>query len=729
MRDADAAKERLLSDNAALRQRVADLEAAEATRLQVEERLQHHNALLQSISQIQSEFIVEADPRLSFDRLLRTLLPLTHSEYGFIGEIRRRGAGELYLKTDAITDAAWDPDSQAFSTRHAPDGLEFHNAQTLCGVVLATGEPFIANDLSTNPRRSDLPAGAPSLRAFLGMPVIYQGSMIGMVGLANRPDGYDAALIALLQPALLTCGAIFGVQRQRQRRAQAAAALRESEQRYRQLVDSSQGLICAHDLAGDVLSINPAAAQTLGDEPQALVGRNLRTFLADSTRHLFDTYLERMRRDGTARGLMRVATTTGDERVLTYHNRLIEDAGKAPYVLGHAQDITEHRRIEEALRQSEAQFRALAEGSLQGICIDRDFKPLFMNQACADIFGYETPDELLRMDTLLPLFPPEQWEPLQRARRARLRGEPVPNQYEMQAVRKDGARLWLDVKVQVMQWDGAPAVQVTFFDITRRKLLEDQLRQSQKMEAIGALAGGIAHEFNNMLAAILGFTQLASAKAPAESPVSQHLRAVQSAGERAKDLVQQLLTFSHPSSNQQEPVIIAPVIQEALNRIRASLPATIEMRQNIAPESGAVLANAAQLCQVLMNLCANAAYAMRQTGGILEVSVDNIDVNGAGAPVHPDLQPGTYVRVRVRDTGGGIPADAIGRIFDPFFTTKAVGEGAGMGLAMAYGIVRAHGGVIHAESAPESGAIFTIYLPRLPETPLETPQTSTYQPE
>ena len=631
------------------------------------------------------------------------------------------------------------------------------------------------------------------------------------------------------------------------KRTQAETALRVSEQRYRQIVDSSQGLICLHDLAGVILSINPAVAQMLGDEPQTFVGQNLRALLSPSVQHLFDAYLERMQRHGTARGLMRVATRAGNERVLTYHNRLIENAGEAPYILGHAQDITDRVQAEAGLRASEAKFRDLIEGSIQGILIHRDDRVLFANQAYAEIFGYASLDELYHLNSVWSLVAPQdrerlltyrgdflagrevpahyeyqgirqdgslvwldlmvrrvtwdeqpatqsivvditerkraeealrqseeqyrslvegslqgisitlgdkrlfantalarilgyedprvligqpvrnqvarhEWARLRANAQARRQGDPVPSRYEYQGVRADGALIWLEMLISPITWEGQSARLVTLVDITERKQaeaerqrLETQLHQMQKMDAIGALAGGIAHEFNNMLTAILGYTQLASAKAPADSPVSQYLEGVETAGNRAKDLVQQLLAFSHPSDHKREAVSLTQVIQEAFKLLRASLPATIEIRQRMAPETGMVLADATQLHQVLMNLCANAEHAMREAGGVLEVSTDPVEVDDADAACHPELQPGSYVRVRVRDTGSGIPAKALDRIFEPFFTTKTVGEGTGMGLAIVHGIITKHGGVIRAESAPEAGTTFTIYLPRLPD--------------
>jgi CheY-like chemotaxis protein len=188
---------------------------------------------------------------------------------------------------------------------------------------------------------------------------------------------------------------------------------------------------------------------------------------------------------------------------------------------------------------------------------------------------------------------------------------------------------------------------------------------------------------------------------------------VYTAGQRAKELVQQILTFSRPHDHSREPVLLSGVIQDALKFLRASLPSTIEMRQHIAPETDTVLANANQLHQVLMNLCANAEYAMRETGGILEVGVDAVEIDAAVAASPPALPPGWYVRVRVRDTGAGIPVDVVDRVFEPFFTTKGIGEGTGMGLAIVHGIVTSHGGAMAVDSTLGEGTTFTLYLPQM----------------
>src|SRR4029434_6457965 len=246
--------------------------------------------------------------------------------------------------------------------------------------------------------------------------------------------------------------------------------------------------------------------------------------------------------------------------------------------------------------------------------------------------------------------------------------------------------------------------------MVERQCLAEELRQVQKMEAVGRLAGGVAHDFNNILAAMIGFTELATQNMPASSPAWHQLQEVLRAGQRAKALVHQILTFSRRTAQVHTPVQLPLLVEEALALLRASLPSTLEIRRHLDPAVGAVLADPTQLHQVLLNLCANAKYAMRQTGGVLEVRLEAVEVDTALAAQHPTLHLGPYVRLTVRDTGQGIPPDVVERIYDPFFTTKAAGEGTGIGLSVVHGIVVNHGGTITAESRGDSVNTFMIYL-------------------
>ncbi|MGE3537413.1 MAG: ATP-binding protein [Candidatus Tectimicrobiota bacterium] len=243
-----------------------------------------------------------------------------------------------------------------------------------------------------------------------------------------------------------------------------------------------------------------------------------------------------------------------------------------------------------------------------------------------------------------------------------------------------------------------------------RERLEAQISQSHKLEAIGTLAGGITHDFNNMLSAILGFTELAIHDTPPDHPLQRYLQQVLTAGRRARDLVQQILTFCHQQQPKRQTIQLQVLVKETLKLLRASLPSTIDIQATLDPAAAPVVADPTQMHQVLVNLCTNAEHAMRAQGGTLSVSLSPVEVDTQLALQLP-LRPGPYVRLTVQDTGHGIAPAIRPHIFEPFFTTKEAGEGTGMGLAMVYSIVTKHGGSISVESEPDHGTTFTVYLP------------------
>ena len=257
-------------------------------------------------------------------------------------------------------------------------------------------------------------------------------------------------------------------------------------------------------------------------------------------------------------------------------------------------------------------------------------------------------------------------------------------------------------------------------DITAQKQAEAQLRQAQKMEALGTLTGGIAHDFNNILGAMIGFTELAQDRALKGSRQEHYLQRLMEAGLRGRDLVKQMLIFSRKTEQKKDLLQLSGIVDEAMKLLGASIPSTVTIRVKVDSESGLVLADPTQMQQVLMNLCTNAAHAMREKGGTLDVELSEFSVSASGG--NPDaMAPGPYMKLLVRDTGAGIPPDVMGKLFDPFFTTKKLGEGTGLGLSVVDGIVKQHNGYITVESEPGEGSTFTVYLPRVAEAaPVET---------
>ena len=378
-------------------------------------------------------------------------------------------------------------------------------------------------------------------------------------------------------------------------------------------------------------------------------------------------------------------------------------------------DLRPLRHAQEALRKSESRYRVLSDNFPNGalFLIGRDFRYLAAGGKAFAWLGLSSEQVVGR--TVKEIFP-DLWDTIRPHCEAAFKGQ--ESYYEVQ----HNGRIYSNQVLPILSNREGPNRQalVVTVDVTERKQAEEekrrlefQLVQAQKMEAMGTLAGGIAHDFNNILSAILGYTELALMDASKGQPGKEHLQQILKSGLRAKELVRQILNFSRRAGHERKPIQIGSVIEETLKFLRASLPTTVEIKQEVGEGTGTVLADPTQIRQVLMNLCTNAAHAMRERGGLLKVALERIDLAGDSASGYVGLSPGPYVGLSVIDTGEGMERGTLERVFEPFFTTKKIGEGTGMGLAMVHGIVKAHGGTITVCSEPGRGSTFHVYLPMM----------------
>ena len=396
-------------------------------------------------------------------------------------------------------------------------------------------------------------------------------------------------------------------------------------------------------------------------------------------------------------------------------------------------EVNKRKQAEEAFQESDKKYQTILESIEEGYYeIDLAGNLNFFNESLCKILGYSR-DELLGMNNR-DYTTQETAKRMYQIFNQIYRTEKSASITDYEIIRKDGTTRVLELSASLVWNNGANPVgfRGVVRDVSQRlwaerekRKLEAQLQQAQKMEAIGTLAGGITHDFNNILAAIIGYTELAMLDVQEGSKAKQKLKEVQKAGNRAKDLANQILAFSRQSKKELLLVQIRPIVKEALKLLRASLPTTIEIRQKLENDLGNIEADPTKIHQVLMNLCTNAAHAMRENGGILEVSLTKVDLDTDAAARHPDIHLGPYLKLTVSDTGHGMTPKVLERIFDPYFTTKEKGEGTGLGLSVVHGIVKDHRGAITVDSEPGKGTTVHIFLPKM-DNAKEAPETEPY---
>jgi len=495
-------------------------------------------------------------------------------------------------------------------------------------------------------------------------------------------------------------------------RKRAQEALRESETRYIGVIENMRDVFYRTDERGAVVMVSPSAAALLGyGSLDEVLGKQVDGFWMYPEER--EKMLRALREDGVVRDYeVTIKKKDGSPFfVATTSSFLKDDKGNILGVEGIFRDITERKRAEEERMRLVTAIEQAAEAI---IITDTNWIIDYVNPAFTAMAGYDGAEVIGRHLRLLKSD--EHDRAFYRDIRKTLSEGHVWSG-RLTNVKKDGSLYETEATASPVRNESGAVINYVSIhrDITRQVKLERDLRQAQKMEAIGTLAGGIAHDFNNILTAIVGHAEIARFTLAQADPVRRNLDQVLKASARAAELVKQILAFSHKTEQNPQPLPIVSVVKEALKLLRPSLPSTIEIRHEVSlsPEDGVIFADPTEIHQVLMNFCTNAAHAMRAKGGVLSVTLSDTVVDDIPDSPHPDLEAGPYVCLTVSDTGHGIDAAVMERIFDPYFTTKGVGEGTGLGLSVVRGIVRTYGGAVTVQSRPGNGTTFNVFLPRM----------------
>jgi two-component system cell cycle sensor histidine kinase/response regulator CckA len=496
------------------------------------------------------------------------------------------------------------------------------------------------------------------------------------------------------------------------KRKLAEDALRRSEEQFRALFDNSQQLIFLKDMEGRYLLVNKEFERAYHLSKEQFIGKTDKEIFPPAEAAQFRSNdLKALRARARLEFEDVVNFSDGPHRIAGQKFPVFDSAGEVFAIGGVVTDVTARKRAEEALRQSEEQYRSLVEGAPYGIFRSSpEGRFLVANPAMVRILGYDSEKELLSLDLAKDLYA----SPADRQRVLDLYTQ-FDHQRDVEVVckRKDGRPIVVRTSGRRIRNEqgSTECYEVIAEDITERKLLEDQLRQAQKVEALGELAGGIAHDFNNLLVAILGQCQMILRQIDATSAIYDRLEEIHKAAERAKWLTTQLLMFGRQKT--QELQVIDPnadVVVEIRRLLDRLIGENIILVTHLSSSSGRVRADRHLLQQAIVNLCVNARDAM-PAGGTLTIATENIEVNESSAHQYPGSPPGFYVMLSVNDTGVGIDPTIQGRLFEPFFTTKEPGKGTGLGLAMVQSTVAQIGGYVAVQSEVGYGSTFKMFLP------------------
>jgi len=614
----------------------------------------------------------------------------------------QRHAEEVLARSETTYRAILDAVSDGISVREIGTWRILDVNRTWCemyGYTVAEARQLTVRDLSAEPDSYD----AYLAKAAAGEPQLVEWRI------RHRSGSVVETELSTQRANIAGHDRVLTISRDITRRRQAERALRESEERHRLLLASLPHSVFFKDRDGRFLSVNAVFAGELGMTAGDIIGKTDFDLYPTELATKYQADDQRVMAGGRPETLVERNVAGGRERIVEVTKApVVQDDGQVIGVMGLFKDLTEQRQAE----LQTARLATAAEQAGEAIIVADPLGVIeYVNPAFERITGYRRDEvvgrtaEAVQGGESTAFFHDGVWPEVRQGRVWSGRSA---------RSRQDGTPLEVEITVSPVRDPSGAMVNVVAVarDVTQEVALEAQLRQAQKLDAIGALAGGVAHDFNNLLTGILGYASIIKLQTQPGEAVFRAAEVIEVAARRAAELTGQLLGLARKGKHQNVPVDLHAVIQEVIGLLVRTIPKDITIRQRFGADAATVLGDPSQMQQVMLNLAINARDAMPE-GGELSFDTDIVELDEAYCGTHAEATRGSHLMVAVTDTGCGIPEEVRERIFEPFFTTKEHGEGTGMGLAMAYGIVKNHNGFIQVYSEVGHGTIFRVYLPLL----------------
>ena len=676
---------------------------------------QKSTLLLNAIRMAQSLYIVESEPGEIYRQLLRSLVEITESEYGFLDEVFFDENDKVYKKNLAISDISWDEESRKLYKMLRDRDLNFYYLDNLSGLPALTGKTVISNDPANDERSRGLPQGHPPVDSFLGMPVFFGGRLVCVAGVANRKGGYDREIPDFLAPLLSTCGSITHALRQEAREKENKRKLVESEAKYRLIVENQNDLVLRFDREKRILFASPSYCRAFGIEETEILHRQffpliheddvetVKRSIATLEKPPHETYHEE-----------RAKTVDGWRWFGWSLKALLDDKGEVAEVVSVGRDITARKKPNGRSKNHSRSFKLSRTTRTTGDLERPDGRFVYVSPSCKRITGYG-PDEFAEDPGLMNAIIHPEDLPMVLEHKREAEEKSVPHETEFRIRTRQGEEKWIGHVCQsVCDSDGRYlGKRGSNRDITEQKRLQRESIDAHIMQAIGTLAGGVAHRFNNALAVIMGNLELLEEDFFRDEIVERYAADMKASAEHMSRLTSQLLAYAR--GGKYHPVVLSlrDLVEEALPIIHYEGECGIDIHTEFIDEDLMVQADQPQIQMTLSAVLANAFEAM-DAEGLVEIKVQRATVENHVGRKKAGLRPGNYACLIVKDSGRGMDEKTLGRIFEPFFTTKF--QGRGLGMAAAFGIVKNHGGTVTVESRPGKGTSVLIYLPLVEST-------------